>query len=143
LGERRRARECALQMLYQIDQTEVTAEEVFGQFWHGQQQAGEDVRAFAERLVGGVIARREQLDKLIAEAAEHWKIGRMAVVDRNVLRLAVYEMLDEGDTPPAVIIDEAIEISKKFGSEDSGNFINCILDAVRKRLEVPPASGTD
>ena len=137
MGERRRARECALQMLYQIDQTEVTAEEVFAQFWHGQQQATEELRAFAESLVRGVMARREQLDGLIADAAEHWKLARMAVVDRNVLRLAVYEMLDEGDTPPAVVIDEAIEISKKFGSEDSGKFINGILDAVRKRLETP------
>ena len=137
MGQRRRARECALQMLYQLDQTEVTAEEVFGQFWHGQQQATEELRAFAESLVRGVMARREQLDGLIADAAEHWKLARMAVVDRNVLRLAVYEMLDEGDTPPAVVIDEAIEISKKFGSEDSGKFINGILDAVRKRLETP------
>jgi N utilization substance protein B len=134
LGQRRRARECALQMLFQIDLTATTPQEVFGTFWSGQ-EAGDDVRAFAERLVLGVTGERRDLDRTIAVSATNWRIERMAVVDRNVLRMAVYEMLHHDPTPPAVVIDEAIEVAKKFGSEESGGFINGILDDVRRRLE--------
>ena len=93
-------------MLYQIDQTAASPEEVFQQFWLGQQQASDELREFAERLVLGVMERRPEIDRLIAEAAEHWSVERMAVVDLNVLRLAVYEMLHEAETPPVVVIDE-------------------------------------
>lgn len=134
MGHRRRARECALQMLYQIDQTAVSADDVFGQFWPGQ-EVDDAVRTFAESLVQGVTENREDMDKAIAASADNWRIGRMAVVDRNVLRLAVFEMLHDPDTPAAVVIDEAIEVCKKFGSEDSGTFINGILDSVRRRIE--------
>jgi N utilization substance protein B len=121
-------------MLYQFDQTESTSDEVFGTFWTGQ-QAGEELRAFAEQLVLGVIARRQEMDQVIAACAENWRIDRMAVVDRNVLRLAAFEMIFDKATPHAVVIDEAIEISKKYGSEDSATFINGVLDAIRKRIE--------
>lgn len=121
-------------MLYQIDQTAVPAKEVFGQFW-ASQEAEEGSKAFAESLVRGVVDRIAELDEVISASAENWRIERMAVVDRNVLRMAVFEMLYQGATPAAVVIDEAIEVSKKFGSEASGTFINGILDAVRRRLE--------
>lgn len=134
MGQRRRARECALQMLFQIDLTGTTPPDVFGTFWTGQ-EAGEDVRAFAERLVLGVSHELRALDRAIGVSATNWRIERMAVVDRNVLRMAVYEMLHDVPTPPAVVIDEAIEVAKKFGSEDSGSFINGILDDVRRRVE--------
>ncbi len=134
MGQRRRARECALQMLYQIDQTGTGSDEVFRQFWLDQ-PAADEVRAFAERLVLGVIDRRGATDALIAGAADNWRIERMAVVDRNILRLGVYEMLHLADAPPAVVIDEAIEIAKKFGSADSGTFINGILDAIRLQTD--------
>lgn len=134
MGQRRRAREYALQMLFQVDLTGTSSDSVFRQFWIGA-EAGDDLRDFAERLVKGVLGNRELLDEVVAESAEHWRIERMAVVDRNVLRLGVYEMLYEPETPPVVVIDEAIEVAKKFGSLESGSFINGILDHVRKRIE--------
>lgn len=134
MGSRRRAREQALQMLFQIDLTGSAPEEVFAEFWLASTT---DVasRAFAERIVRGVVEDRRELDRWIVGSAEHWRLERMAVVDRNVLRLAVYELLHESDTPPAVVIDEAIEIAKRFGSGESGAFINGILDSIRVRIE--------
>ena len=138
MGQRRRAREYALQLLFQIDLTGSSPGEVFREFWINQETSTE-VRSFSERLVNGVFARRVQLDRLIAGAAEHWRIERMAVVDRNVLRMAVYEMLHDPEIPDAVVIDEAIEVAKKYGSEESGSFINGILDSIRRRAPDPPA----
>ena len=121
-------------MLFQIDLTGTAPPEVFATFWTGQEM-GEDVRAFAERLVLGVAGELRALDRAIAVSATNWRIERMAVVDRNVLRMAVYELLHDPATPAPVVIDEAIEVAKKFGSEDSGSFINGILDDVRRRVE--------
>lgn len=134
MGQRRRARELALQMLFQIDLTGSTPEEVFPLFWSGR-DVPRELRGFAERLVTRVAARRDTLDAVIAACAEHWRLERMAVVDRNVLRLATSEMLDDPDTPKAVVIDEAIEVARKFGGEDSARFANGVLDAVRLRIE--------
>lgn len=141
LGQRRRARECALQMLFQIDLTGSEPSEVFREFWAGQ-EAGDELREFAERLVEGVNRARRRLDATIVGSLQNWRIERMAVVDRNVLRMAVYEMLYEPDTPAVVVIDEAIEVARRFGTEESGAFINGVLDDVRKRIvrgELPPA----
>ena len=121
-------------MLFQIDLTGVRPEDVFREFWINR-EAPEEMRAFAEQLVWGVHGKQTETDRLIAGSAEHWRIERMAIVDRNVLRMAVYEMVTEQETPPVVIIDEAIEVAKKFGSEESGSFINGILDAIRARVE--------
>jgi len=131
LGKRRRARECALQMLFQIDLIGVEPAEVYAQFWKAH-DAEEDVRTFSQELVDGVYAVREQLDAKIAEAAERWRIERMAVVDRNVLRMALYEMNRQPQTPAAVVIDEAIEVARRFGSEESAKFVNGVLDALRR-----------
>lgn len=144
MGQRRRAREYALQMLFQIDLTGASPEAIFEDFWGGV-QAGDEVRRFAEHLVNETRGRIDALDGAIATSAEHWRLERMATVDRNVLRMAVYEMLFEPDTPPVVAIDEAIEIAKRFGTEDSGGFINGILDSIRLKLErgdlaAPPQS---
>ena len=133
MGRRRRARECALQMLFQIDVTGARPEDVFGEFWNNR-EAEDELRAFAERLVLGVHGQRRELDRWISGSTEHWRIERMAVVDRNVLRMAVHEMVTESGTPPAVIIDEAIEVARKFGSEESGAFINGVLDAIHHRV---------
>ena len=121
-------------MLFQMDVAGGPPEEVFSQYWTGQ-QAPPDLRSFAEDLVRGVARERLSLDNVIAGSAEHWRVERMAVVDRNVLRMAVYEMLFDPEMPPVVAIDEAIELARKFGSEESGAFINGILDSVRKRFE--------
>jgi N utilization substance protein B len=121
-------------MLFQIDLTETPPQEVFPGFWNAR-EAEEDTRRFAQRLVDGVVADCDRLDDLIASAAEHWRIERMAVVDRNVLRLAAYELLNHPETPVAVVIDEAIEIAKKYGSAESGGFINGVLDAMQRRIQ--------
>ncbi len=121
-------------MLYQLDLAGGSPEEAFPAFWEGQSPE-DDVREFAERLVAGVTRERARLDPLITAAAENWRLERIATVDRNILRLGVYEMLFEHDVPPAVCIDEAVEIAKRFGSEQSGGFINGVLDAVRRHHE--------
>jgi len=121
-------------MLFQADLTGSSPEEVFREFWSGH-EVDDDVRAFAERLVSGVLEHRAALDAVVSESAENWRIERMAVVDRNVLRMGVYEILHLPETPPVVVIDEAIEIAKRFGSLESGAFINGILDDVRARHE--------
>ena len=120
MGRRRRARESALQMLFQVDLTGEPVEEVFRQFWRGQ-NAEAEVRSFAELLVRGVLDHREDLDVTVGKSAENWRVDRMAVVDRNVLRLAVYEILFHAETPPAVVIDEAMEVAKKYGGAESGS----------------------
>jgi N utilization substance protein B len=129
-------------MLYQIDQTGISPVDLFGQFWNSHQVEG-DVRGFAETLVIGVVGRLEEMDGMITRAASNWRIARMAVVDRNVLRMALYEMLTDTATPRAVVIDEAIEVGKKYGSVDSGGFINGILDSIRQGLESGQAGGGD
>jgi N utilization substance protein B len=130
-------------MLFQIDVTAATPEEVFPQFWAAQ-DTGDDVRSFAESLVLGVTSRRRSLDAVMAASSDHWRVERMAVVDRNVLRMAVFELLCHRDTPPAVVLDEAIEVAKRFGGDESGAFVNGVLDAVRRSLDrgeipIPPA----
>ncbi|HUC44892.1 MAG TPA: transcription antitermination factor NusB [Candidatus Sulfotelmatobacter sp.] len=134
MGQRRRARECALQMLFQIDMAGGAPAEVYPDFWR-EHEVEPEVREFAQGLVDGVIGRRADLDETIAATAAHWRIERMAVVDRNILRMAVYELKHEPETPPAVVLDEAIEVAKKFGSDQSSAFINGILDAIRRRLD--------
>ncbi len=134
MGQRRRARECALQMLFQIDLVGSPPEDAFEHFWQDQ-EAAEDTRSFAEELVRGVHRERRALDAVVTGSTEHWRIGRMAVVDRNVLRMAIYEMIYEAGVPPVVVIDEAIEVAKKFGGEESGAFVNGVLDAIRRRIE--------
>jgi len=137
VGQRRRSREYALQVLYQLDQTGASVAEVLEQFW-STRAAPPEVRAFCERLVRGVGAHRAELDARIAGAASNWRVERMALVDVNVLRLAVYELLHETETPPAVAIDEAVEVAKKFGSEQSARFVNGVLDAVRRGAASSP-----
>jgi len=142
VGHRRRSREYALQILFQLDLAASPVDGVLRSFW-ADREADEELRLFTERLVHGVIDDREAIDRRIAETSEHWRLERMAVVDRNVLRLAVHE-LQAGETPAAVVIDEAIEVAKRFGNEGSGGFINGLLDRIRVRLEkeaadTPPA----
>jgi len=128
-GNRRKARECALQILYQIDVSGHTATEALHAFWQNFQPEV-DVAEFASALVTGVVEKQEDIDKRIQEASHHWKLERMARVDRNVLRLAVFELLFRDDIPKKVTLNEAIEIAKRFGTEDSGSFINGVLDHI-------------
>jgi transcription antitermination protein NusB len=136
-GAARRGREVALQMLYQWEVGHTDIEAVLQSYWELEPPGsapGEDARTFAEQLARGTTASLTVSDPLIADEAEHWRLSRMAVIDRLILRLAVYELL-HSDTPRPVIINEAIELSKKFSTDDSAKFINGVLDAVRRRLE--------
>jgi N utilization substance protein B len=130
---RRQAREHALQVLFQLDMTRDDPEEALALHWR-EREVDEATRAFTERIVRGAFADAIRIDDLIRTSADNWRIERMAAVDRNVIRCAIFELLHEPDTPPAVVIDEAIEIAKRFGGEESGQFVNGVLDAVRKNL---------
>ena len=136
---RHHAREAAVQMLYQWEVGRSSLDEVLTTFWlHDDSQAvtlSDDHRAFAQKLAAGVVDTVGNLDPVIAESAEHWRIERMNVLDRLILRLAVYEFLHEAETPARVIINEALELARTFSNDDSVRFINGILDAIRRRFE--------
>jgi len=134
VGERRRSREYALQLLFQLDLSPEDLEEVLDAFWEDK-NVQDAVRDFAEEIVRGTMACRDAIDEVLASCALNWRVGRMAVVDRNIMRMAIFEFLFQPQTPGVVVIDEAIEIAKKFGNDESGPFINGILDAIRIRLE--------
>jgi N utilization substance protein B len=136
VGSRRQAREQALQILYQLDVTRDPAhQEVSRVFW-SVTPADADVVEFADSVVAGVCAQTERIDALITEASHNWKVARMSYVDRNILRLAVFEFLEKADVPPMVSINEAIELGKRFGTNESGAFINGILDRIARGLNL-------
>jgi N utilization substance protein B len=132
-SRRTRARERALQALYQIDVAAEGIDEALAGFWKSFEPVEREVRELAEALVRGVAESRRAVDEAIEEASSNWRLDRMARVDRNVLRLAVYELL-RTDVPVKVVINEAIELGKKFGSESSGAFVNGVLDKVANGL---------
>ena len=134
---RHRGREAAVQMLYQWEVGRVSMLEVGQTFWTGPaaiEPFGEDLRAFAMTLATGVAESFTDIDPMIAEAAQNWRLERMNVLDRLILRLAVYEFLHEVDTPAKVIINEALELARTFSTDDSVRFINGVLDAIRRTL---------
>ena len=135
MGRRRQARELALQLLYELDlRGEADPGEALDEFWRRQGEVPDEVRSFAESLVRGTKAHQEKIDELIGRFAERWDLDRMAVVDRNILRAGIFELLWAGDAPPKVAINEALEIARKFSTEDSTRFINGLLDRVRREL---------
>ena len=136
MGSRRKARECALQMLFAADVAEMPAAEVVRSYWAelGETDLDATAREFATRLAARTLSNLELLDERIRSRAEHWRISRMAVVDRNILRLAVYEFLYE-PTPRTVAINEALEIARRFSTYEATQFINGILDAIKRDLD--------
>lgn len=136
MGSRRKARECALQMLFAADVAGAAPEEVVRTYWAqlGEAETENAAREFASRLAAGTLAHLETLDERIRSRAEHWRIPRMAIVDRNILRLAVYEFLYE-PTPRTVAINEALEIARRFSTYEATQFINGILDAIKRDLD--------
>jgi N utilization substance protein B len=132
MGTRRRARELALQLLYQFELTDATPEEMQAGFEEWKTAAA-GVQEFADQLLRGTLDRLEEVDEELGRQTTHWRLERLAAVDRNILRLAMYELMFQADTPHAVVIDEAIEIAKKFGAKDSGRFVNGVLDGFVKR----------
>ncbi|MCA1733687.1 MAG: transcription antitermination factor NusB [Acidobacteria bacterium] len=140
MGARRKSRELALQMLFQHDMSGNTPEAIVVTF-EDLHKVKPPVRDFAVRLFEGTVKHLEEIDRMIAEQADNWRLTRMAVVDRNIIRMSVYEFIHEDETPKLVIIDEAIEIAKKFGTQKSGQFINGILDGILKRYNLQEAGG--
>jgi transcription antitermination protein NusB len=141
MGSRRKARECALQMLFAADLTGVRPEDLVRGYWSelGEDELDEGARDFASRLALGTLSHLTELDDKIKSRAEHWRISRMAVVDRNILRLAVYEFLHE-PTPRTVAINEALEIARRFSTFEATQFINGILDAIKRDIEETDAA---
>lgn len=166
MGTRREARERAVQFLFQHDLNPAAdLEEALERFWDSQRAAvpaGDGprpaptppaprppptaaetaVRLFAEPLIRGTLEHRDELDLHIQKHAKNWALNRMAVVDRNILRLAVFEMLHRPDIPPVVSINEAVDIAKKYSTDDSGKFVNGILDSLRKEILRPARQAT-
>jgi N utilization substance protein B len=131
---RRKAREYALQVLYALDVNSFPAEEFLTMFWELHTTKPQIVD-YSNRLVKGTLKRKKEIDVLISNHASHWKIDRMAVTDRNILRLATYELLAEPTVPFKVVMNEAIEIAKKYGTTDSATFINGVLDSIYQELQ--------
>jgi len=149
MGSRRKARECALQMLFAADVSETPGDQLVRGFWSelSDGELGPQAREFATRLATGTLRNLTEVDERIRSRAENWRISRMAIVDRNVLRLAVYEFLHE-PTPRTVTINEALEIARRFSTYEATQFINGILDAIKRDLdqespEEPAATGDD
>ncbi|MES2573276.1 MAG: transcription antitermination factor NusB [Verrucomicrobiota bacterium] len=147
MGKRREGREAAIQFLYQLDLNRENPTELYSAFWSlrtgpGHESVSSKTRAFTEQIVAGVTAHIEEIDGHIKKSVANYDLHRIAPVDRNILRLAIYEMLFCTDVPPVVSINEAIEIAKKFGGEESGRFVNGILDRVRGELKRPAREAT-
>ena len=138
MGKRTKARECALQMLYQWDMTREPMDRVAGLFWQVRTSTDE-TRAMAERLARGAQGDVARLDEEITRASHNWRFDRIAAIDKNILRLAVYELLREPGKPSSVVIDEEVELAKRFSEADSPPFVNGVLDAIKARVRGEPA----
>ena len=136
MGTRRKSRELALQMLFQADMGRQTPEQVRKTFWDGRgENVEEDVRGFADDLFRVASDRSQEIDSLIQQHVEHWRMDRMSAVDRNVLRAGVAEFLGFPKTPRPIVINEALEIARKFSTPESVTFINGVLDSVAKGMK--------
>jgi N utilization substance protein B len=133
MGRRTKARECAFQMLYQWDITHEAMDGVVESFWKVRSTTP-PTREAAERLARGTQRNAQRIDEAITQELKNWRLERIAAVDRNILRLATYELMMESATPHAVILDEAVEMAKRFGEADSPPFVNGVLDAVRRSV---------
>jgi transcription antitermination factor NusB len=141
-SRRRLARELAVQFLYQFDLAGGSLDDAFPLFWETQTEVDDTGRRFAEELVRGVFEQRAGIDEKIVKYTENWDLPRIAAVDRNILRLAMYEMLYRDDIPPVVSINEAVDIAKKFSTRESGAFVNGILDRLKADLTRPTRTAT-
>ncbi len=137
MRKRTQARECALQILYQLDVTKLPLDQVLASYWE-LHPAPDEVLQFAERLVRGTHQHMERIDQVIERYAENWQLHRMAVVDRNILRFSVYELLFLDEIPPKVTINEAVNVAKKYSQDEAGKFVNGVLDKI-SHTEAPPS----
>ena len=132
MRKRTRSRELALQLLYQLDARGDEAESLIEPFLQEQEPDDTELHAFTRQLVSGTRGAMEEIDTMLTAAADNWRLDRMALVDRNILRMALYEMLHLDEVPAKVAINEAIELGKRFSTQQSGSFINGILDRIRR-----------
>lgn len=134
MGARRSGREAALQMLFQLEVSGERATRVIELFWRSFEEADPEGRPYADEIVKGFDERRVDVDKAITSASQNWRIERMSRVDRNLLRMSTWELLAKKDVPRAVVIDEAVELAKSFGTEESSSFVNGVLDRIANDL---------
>ncbi len=134
MGKRRKSREHALKILYRKDITKEDIEKIIKSYWK-ENKINSVITEFSEQLAKGTVSNVRKIDDYIEKVSEHWALERMSIIDRNILRMAVHELLFMEDIPSNVTIDEAIEIAKKFGTDDSANFVNGLLDKIKKELE--------
>lgn len=134
MGQRRKAREHSLRILFQLEFESSNLEETLAQYWETR-KAPREIKEYSSWLVKGISSCQKKIDSIIQSVSEHWRISRMALIDRNILRLAVFELLYEENIAAAIVINEAIEIARKYSGNDAANFVNGILDAIRKNLE--------
>ena len=139
MRKRTKAREYALQILYQVDIRHGDVLQIIAEFWQAHQALAE-IRTFSNRLVEGTVQHQKEIDQHITSHASNWQLNRMAVVDRNILRLGVFELRYLNDAPPTVCMNEAIELAKRFGDTESAKFVNGVLDAIYKGNAKPDRS---
>jgi len=133
MGRRRKAREETLRILYRLEFDNRQPEETLSQYWENK-KTNQATREYSTWLVNGIISHHKKIDTIIQNASEHWRLSRMAIIDRNILRMAVFELLYEENIEPAVVINEAIEIAKAYSGNEAATFVNGVLDAIRKNL---------
>jgi N utilization substance protein B len=131
-GKRRKSRELAMQMLFQADVGKQNPDEVRKTFWQAREEVEDDARGFAEDIFRVAMARDEEINGIIERHSQNWKLSRMAAVDRNVLRMAIAELIGFPGTPPPIVINEALEIARRYSAPESINFLNGVLDAIAK-----------
>lgn len=134
MGARRSGREAALQMLFQLEASGVSAPAAIELFWRSFDEADPEGRLYADTLVRGVADKLAQVDARITKASANWRLERMSRVDRNLLRMGTWELMEQKDVPRAVVIDEAVELAKEYGTEDSSGFVNGVLDRIASDL---------
>ncbi len=134
MGRRRKAREESLRILYRLEFDSRPLEETLNQYWENK-KTDQTIREYSTWLVNGIISHHQKIDTIIQNASEHWRLSRMALIDRNILRMAVFELLYEENIEPAVVINEAIEIAKAYSGDEAATFVNGVLDAIRKDLD--------
>jgi transcription antitermination factor NusB len=132
MRNRTQARECALKILYAVDITKDSFTECAESFWRNNHGIKKQVKEFSDFLLNGISGNLQLIDSMISKYATNWEIGRMATIDRNILRLSTFELLIADNIPPKVSINEAIELAKKYGDKDSGKFVNGVLDKINK-----------
>jgi N utilization substance protein B len=134
MGRRRKAREETLRILFRLEFENKQIAKTLNQYWESK-KTSEEIKEYSTWLVNGIITDQAKIDNIIQQVSKHWRISRMALVDRNILRMAVFELLYEENIAPAIVINEAIEIAKKYSGDEAATFVNGILDAIRKNLK--------